>query len=77
MPIESISIEQFRNLQPVQLQLSPQLNLFIGNNAAGKTSLLETLYVLARGRSFRARQLDKLVQNNSDGFRTGRTAQRR
>ena len=69
MPIDSISIEKFRNLQPVQLQLSPQLNLFIGDNAAGKTSLLETLYVLARGRSFRARHLDKLVQNNSDGFR--------
>ncbi len=69
MPIESISIDRFRNLQPVQLQLSPQLNLFIGDNAAGKTSLLETLYVLARGRSFRARQLDKLVQNDSDGFR--------
>ena len=69
MPIESISIDRFRNLQPVKLQLSPQLNLFIGDNAAGKTSLLETLYVLARGRSFRARQLDKLVQNNSDGFR--------
>jgi len=69
MPIESISVDQFRNLQSLQLQLSPQLNLFIGDNAAGKTSLLETLYVLARGRSFRARHLDKLVQNNSDGFR--------
>lgn len=69
MPIESLSIDQFRNLQPVQLQLSPQLNLFIGDNAAGKTSVLESLYVLARGRSFRARQLDKLVKNGADGFR--------
>ena len=69
MPIESLSIDRFRNLQSVQLQLSSQLNLFVGDNAAGKTSLLESLYVLARGRSFRARHLDKLVQNNADGFR--------
>ncbi len=69
MPIKSISIDRFRNLQPTELQLSPQLNLFIGDNAAGKTSLLDSLYVLVRGRSFRERQLDKLVQNNSNGFR--------
>ncbi len=69
MPIESLSIDRFRNLQSVHLQLSPQLNLFTGDNAAGKTSLLESFYVLARGRSFRARQLDKLVQNGADGFR--------
>lgn len=69
MPIESLSIDRFRNLQPVQLQLSAQLNLFIGDNAAGKTSVLESLYVLARGRSFRARHLDKLIQSDADGFR--------
>ena len=68
-PLNLFPLSSFVIFSRLQLLLSPQLNLFIGNNAAGKTSLLETLYVLARGRSFRARQLDKLVQNNRDGFR--------
>jgi len=68
MPLVSLSIDQFRNLAPVTLQFSPQLNLFIGANATGKTSLLETLYVLARARSFRTRSLVKAVQAGAAGF---------
>jgi len=68
MPLTSLSIDQFRNLAPVTLQFSPQLNLFIGANAAGKTSLLESLYTLARARSFRTRSLDKAIQNGATGF---------
>lgn len=68
MPLVSLSINRFRNLEPVSLQLSAHLNLFIGANAAGKTSLLEALYVLARARSFRARSLDKVIQKGDSGF---------
>lgn len=68
MPIESITLTRFRNLQPVELQLSPHLNLFFGDNAAGKTSLLEALFVLARGRSFRTSQLDQLIQAEHADF---------
>jgi DNA replication and repair protein RecF len=80
MPLISLSIDQFRNLAPVTLQFSPQLNLFIGANAAGKTSLLESLYVLARARSFRTRSLEKSIQIGATGFQlvaTVRTAQDR
>jgi DNA replication and repair protein RecF len=68
MPVVSLSIERFRNLAPVSLRFSPQLNLFIGPNAAGKTSLLECLFVLARARSFRTRSLAKAVQAGESGF---------
>ncbi len=68
MPVNSLAIEQFRNLQPVNLEFSPQLNLFIGANAAGKTSLLESLYVLARVKSFRTPNLDKAIQTGTNGF---------
>jgi DNA replication and repair protein RecF len=68
MPIDSLSINRFRNLQPAELQLSPRLNLFVGDNAAGKTSLLEALFVLARGRSFRTPNLDKLIQHGEADF---------
>jgi DNA replication and repair protein RecF len=68
MPIESISISRFRNLQPAELLLSPGLNLITGANAAGKTSLLEAFFVLARGRSFRTTQLDQLIQSGHSDF---------
>jgi DNA replication and repair protein RecF len=80
MPLISLSIDQFRNLAPVTLRFSPHLNLFIGANAAGKTSLLESLYVLARARSFRARSLEKAIQMDATGFQLVamvRTAQNR
>jgi len=68
MPLKSLSIDGFRNIESVKLRFSPQLNLFIGENAAGKTSLLEALFVLARARSFRTRDLDKTIQTGETGF---------
>lgn len=68
MLIESISISRFRNLRSVELHVSPQLNLFVGDNAAGKTSVLEALFVLGRGRSFRSAKLDRLIQNDQPDF---------
>jgi DNA replication and repair protein RecF len=68
MPLNSLSIDRFRNLEPAELQFSPQVNIFFGDNAAGKTSVLESLYVLARARSFRTRDLDNLIQKGASGF---------
>jgi DNA replication and repair protein RecF len=68
MPVQTISIDRFRNLKPVTLQCSPQLNLFTGANAAGKTSILESLYILGRARSFRTRSLQKAIQTGNDRF---------
>lgn len=68
MPLTSLSLRGFRNLEPVSLQFSPQLNLIVGANAAGKTSLLESLYVLGRARSFRSKSLDRVIQSGSSGF---------
>jgi DNA replication and repair protein RecF len=68
MPVLTLSIDQFRNLAPVTLHFSSRLNLFIGANAAGKTSILEALFILGRARSFRTRYLDKAIQTGSDRF---------
>ncbi len=68
MPVQTLSIDRFRNLKPVTLQCSPQLNLFTGPNAAGKTSVLESLYILGRARSFRTRFLEKAIQTGNDRF---------
>ena len=68
MPLSSLSIEGFRNLETMILSFSPGLNLFSGQNAAGKTSLLEAIYVLGRARSFRSSSLDRAISHNHDSF---------
>lgn len=68
MPVTSLSVKHFRNLETFDLAFSPQLNIFTGENAAGKTSILESLYVLARARSFRTRNLDKAIRNEAECF---------
>lgn len=69
MRVASLDIAGFRNLRETSLRCAPGLNLIIGPNASGKTSLLEALYVLGRGRSFRARQPRDLIQTGAIRFR--------
>lgn len=69
MRIASLEITGFRNLRQLSLQCASGLNLFIGPNASGKTSLLEALYFLGRGRSFRTRQPRELIQKTAESFR--------
>lgn len=61
MSLEEISIQGFRNLESTQLTLDAGINLVVGPNGAGKTSLLEAVYFLGRVRSFRVRDLSRLV----------------
>jgi DNA replication and repair protein RecF len=68
MALLSLQVERFRCLGHVGLTFDPQYNLFIGPNASGKTSLLEALFFLGRGRSFRTRRLDRLIQAGGSDF---------
>lgn len=62
-----------RNLAPGLLSLSTGFNLIVGGNAAGKTSVLEAVYLLGRGKSFRARRLEQVRTQGSPLLRvTGR-----
>ena len=62
MVIRDLEISRFRNLTSVTLNLNPQFNYLCGPNGAGKTSVLEAVHVLARGRSFRGRQIAPVIQ---------------
>lgn len=53
MYLENLQLHHFRNYQELDIQLSPQVNVFLGANAQGKTNLLEAIYVLALARSHR------------------------
>ena len=69
MGIESLSIWGVRNLRPLELQPDPGLNWFQGANGAGKTSVLEAIHILARGRSFRSQRLSSVIQHGQDQLR--------
>lgn len=64
MKLELLYIDQVRNLNNLQITPSPQINLITGKNASGKTSILEAIYLLARGRSFRTPRIQDVIQHD-------------
>jgi DNA replication and repair protein RecF len=68
MPLRRLQVTDFRCLQSVALDLDPRFTLISGPNASGKTSLLEAMYILGRGRSFRTRRIDHLVRRGAERF---------
>jgi len=67
--IKTLRIENFRNLKHVEIKPHPRLNFFFGANGAGKTSLLEALVVLSRGRSFKTGRAEELSGEDTGAFR--------
>ena len=68
MSLRRVQVTDFRCLQSAALDLDPRFTLISGPNASGKTSLLEALYVLGRGRSFRTRRLEHLIRHGAQQF---------
>lgn len=66
MIIESIKLKNFRSYKNKEFFLSPTTNVFFGNNAQGKTNVLEAVYVCALGKSFRSRKDAELVKFGED-----------
>lgn len=63
--LESLQIKDFRIIARADLSPSPALNIIFGQNAAGKTSVLEAIDLLSRGRSFRSRRLDDMLRRGA------------
>ena len=68
MTLSRLQVTDFRCLQSAELQPDSQFTLISGPNASGKTSLLEAIYVLGRGRSFRTRRLEHLIRQGIERF---------
>ncbi len=66
--IRSFKASHFRCLENVELELAPDFNLVYGANASGKTSFLEALAYLGRGKSFRGASTANLVQHGAQEF---------
>ncbi len=56
MKLLELSVHSFRNIEHLKIKPAQGVNLFWGGNAQGKTNLLESIYYLVTGRSFRTRQ---------------------
>lgn len=62
MYLERLQLHHFRNYEDVTLTFSPHINVLIGENAQGKTNLLESIYTLAMTRSHRTSNDKELIQ---------------
>jgi DNA replication and repair protein RecF len=68
MSLRRVQVTDFRCLQSAALDLDPRFTLISGPNGSGKTSLLEAIYVLGRGRSFRTRRSEHLIRQGTSQF---------
>lgn len=68
MALTYFSCRDFRCLTAVELTPAPHYNLIYGPNASGKTSLLEAIAYLGRGKSFRSASADRLVRHGVEEF---------
>lgn len=66
MHISSLTLNNFRNYENAHIEFSPNTNLIYGNNAQGKTNILEAVYLFATGRSHRAKSDKELIRFGSD-----------
>jgi len=74
MSLQELRIECLRCIQSAELELQPRLNLISGPNGSGKTSVLEAIHLLGRGRSFRTRITERLIRRGTPALRVfGRT----
>lgn len=69
MSLLRLGIHNLRVFQQADIELSATLNLFTGANAAGKTTILEAVHLLAAARSFRSTQLSDLLREGESVFR--------
>lgn len=68
MFLKQIYLKNFRNYTEELVQFSPGVNLIHGENGQGKTNLLEAIYLLSTGKSFRTNQLSDLIKHKCKQF---------
>lgn len=68
MHLEQLVINDVRNISRVRLDCSYSTNIITGKIAAGKTAILESIYLLSRATSFRTPRLKDVIQHGKEGF---------
>ncbi len=66
MKINRLQLKNYRNYSNLDIELSPNLNIFIGKNAQGKSNILESIFVLALTKSYMNVKDYNLIKNGQD-----------
>ena len=66
MQLNKINLRDFRNYESLELSFDPGVNLIVGQNAQGKTNLLEAIGYLGSGKSFRAQKTSEMIRFGAD-----------
>ena len=66
MNLNNLKLRDFRNYEELDLDFDPGVNLIVGNNAQGKTNLLEAIGYVGSGKSFRAQKTTEMVRFGAD-----------
>src|SRR3989344_4824910 len=64
--IRKLNLSNFRNFKSKHLEFSDKITTIVGPNASGKTNILESLFLLSTGKSFKARVESETIQYSSD-----------
>ena len=67
--IKSIEIRGYRNLEDTEITFSPGINIVFGENAQGKTNLIEAVWLLSGGKSFRGTKDREMIGFEKEDFR--------
>lgn len=68
MSIGKLFIQDFRNIESVSVNFHSDVNFIIGDNGSGKSSLLEAIFYLGHGKSFRSSKVNNLLQHEKTAF---------
>lgn len=68
MSVAKLIVQNFRNLATKSIAFHPELNFIVGDNGSGKSSLLEAIFFIGHGKSFRTSKVEHLACYNEDVF---------
>lgn len=71
MFLKKIVVNNVRNIKEAVLEPEENINLIVGENGSGKTSLLESIDILSRGRSFRSNKIAEVQRKNTNSMAIG------
>ena len=66
MLITELELQNFRNYEKQKIEFNNNINIFYGDNAQGKTNIIESIFISAFGKSFRTSREKELIKYNED-----------